>query len=297
MKTTFFAHSLMSLTLIFATTFSIQAMPRIENKESNKTDTLNIYHTNDTHSCIEPISAKERMFPGTAGYIRRATLMDKKRTEDPSLLLFDCGDFCQGTPYFNLFKGDVEIAMMNICKYDASALGNHEFDFGMENIKRMAEMAHFPIVCANYDLSATCLKDVIKKYVIIERKGIKIGIFGLSPQPAGLIQAKKTKGLIFLDPIETSKEMVHLLREKMKCDVVILLSHLGYSNSITSKLCSDRKLVLATSGIDIVLGGHSHTYLKEPVYLKNAKGIPTPITQMGKKATFVGHITIELEKE
>jgi len=296
MKTTFFAHGLISLTLIFGTSFSTRATTTIEEKKSNKTEILNIYHTNDTHSCIEPVSKKERLFPGTAGYVRRATFISNERKKDPSLLLFDSGDFCQGSPYFNIYKGDVEIAMMNVCKYDAATLGNHEFDFGMENIKRMAKMAHFPIVCANYDFSSTCLKNVIKKYIIIKQNGIKIGVFGLSPQPAGLIQAKKTEGLIFLDPIETTNKMVHILRNKLRCDVVILLSHLGYS-SVNSELCSDRKLVSATSGIDIILGGHSHTYLKEPIYLKNAKGIPTPITQMGKNASFVGHVTLELEKE
>lgn len=296
MKTTFFAHGLISLTLIFGTFFSTRATTTIEEKKSNKTKTLNIYHTNDTHSCIEPLSTKEKLLPGTAGYVRRATFISNEREKDPSLLLFDSGDFCQGSPYFNIYKGDVEIAMMNVCKYDAATLGNHEFDFGMENIKRMAKMAHFPIVCANYDFSSTCLKNVIKKYIIIKRNGIKIGVFGLSPKPAGLIQAKKTEGLIFLDPIDTSNKMVHILRNKLKCDVVILLSHLGYS-SINSELCSDRKLIPATSGIDLILGGHSHTYLKEPIYLKNTKGIPTPITQMGKNASFVGHVTLELEKE
>jgi len=296
MKTTFFSHSLLSLIFVFATTLSIQAMPGSDKENTNKAATLNIYHTNDTHSCIEPLSNKEKFFPGTAGYVRRATYIEQERIKHPDLLLFDSGDFCQGTPYFNLFKGDVEVSMMNVCKYDASALGNHEFDFGMENIKRMAEMAHFPILCANYDFSATCLKDVIKKYIVLEREGVKIGVFGLSPQPAGLIQAEKTEGIVYLDPIETSKEMVHLLRDKLNCDVVIVLSHLGFT-SMRPELCSDKKLVVATSGIDVVLGGHSHTYLKEPFYLKNAKGIPTPITQMGKNASFVGHVTIQLDKE
>jgi len=296
MKTTFFTHSLLSLTLVFATALSLQAMPEEDQKTTNKTEVLHVYDTNDTHSCIEPLSKKEKLFPGTAGYVRRATFMEQERVKHPDLLLFDSGDFCQGTPYFNLFKGDVEITMMNVCKYDAAALGNHEFDFGMENIKRMAEMAHFPILCANYDLSATCLKDVIKKYIVIERQGVKIGVFGLSPQPEGLIQAKNTEGVVFLDPIETSKKMVHLLRNELKCDVVIALSHLGFT-AMTPDLCSDQKLVAATSGIDIILGGHSHTYLKELVFKKNAKGILTPITQMGKNASFVGHVQIELEKE
>lgn len=296
MKNIFFAQSLMPLTLVFATTFALQAKPAIEKDNTNKTTVLNIYHTNDTHSCIEPISEKEKMLAGTAGYVRRATYIEQERIKDPELLLFDSGDFCQGTPYFNLFKGDVEISMMNVCKYDAAALGNHEFDFGMENIKRIAEMAKFPLLCANYDFSATCLKDVIKKYVVIERKGIKIGVFGLSPQPAGLIQAKKTEGILFLDPIKTSKEMVHLLRDELKCDVVIVLSHLGYSN-MKSDQCNDRKLVPATSGINFVLGGHSHTYLEKPVYMENAEGISTPITQMGKNASFVGHEIMKLEKE
>lgn len=159
-----------------------------------------VVHTNDTHSCIMPINPNyaDTLQADKGGYLRRATLVSKLRNEDPDLLLFDSGDFSQGSPYYNIFKGDVEISLMNYMGYDACTIGNHEFDFGLENMARIFRMADFPVVCCNYDFTGTVLQDIVKPYIILNRKGIKIGVFGLSPKLDGLVSAENYKGVDIL---------------------------------------------------------------------------------------------------
>lgn len=258
---------------------------------------LEIYHTNDVHSKIEPFPtdyATQRM-ADKAGFVRRVTYMEQERLKDPELLLFDCGDFSQGSPYYNLFKGSTEIGFMNLCKYDAGIIGNHEFDFGEENMKRIFQEANFPIVCANYTVKGTVLEDIVKPYTILYRKGLKIGVFGLGPQLEGLVQEKNYKGMTFLDPIPVANEVAQKLKEEEHCDLVICLSHLGWFNSPTKY--SDSNLVQNTRNIDVVLGGHTHTYLEHPMMVKNLDGKEIPISQMGKNAQWVGHLTLTFEKK
>ncbi|MDE5980795.1 MAG: metallophosphatase [Bacteroidaceae bacterium] len=252
---------------------------------------ITLLHTSDTHSCIEPISKNDLNADqaGKAGYLRRAALVDSLRNITPDLLLLDCGDFSQGSAYYSLFKGEVEVKLMNLMRYDACAIGNHEFDNGLENMARLFRMAQFPIICSNYDFTDTPVEGLVKPYTIIERGGLRIGILGVSPRLEGLV-AKATYGNTrYTDPAEAAQPIVDLLRKQEKCDLVICLSHLGYTDAPES----DITFIQKTRGIDVVLGGHSHTYFPQVKYLPNADGHLIPLDHQGKNARFVGKIVLE----
>lgn len=255
-----------------------------------------ILHSNDTHSCIIPLSENlaDTVMAGRGGYIRRATMIEQQRKTDPQLLLFDSGDFSQGSSYYTLFEGDVEVELMNRMKYDAATIGNHEFDFGMENMARLFRKANFPIVCCNYDFTGTPLEGIVKPYVVIRRYGIKIGVFGVGTELDGLVDDANCKGVKFLDPFEMSQKTVDILRDKEKCDVVVCLSHLGWGESL---IYCDEMLISKTSGIDLVLGGHSHSYFKQLRYQNNSKGQPVGDDQNGKSGVFIGKIVMKLAKK
>lgn len=254
---------------------------------------LVILHTNDTHSCIMPLNPNlaDTALAGRGGFLRRMALIEDERAKTPGLLLIDSGDFSQGSPYYNFYKGEVEVELMNRMGYDVATIGNHEFDFGLENMVRIFRMAKFPIVCANYDFAGTSVEGLVKPYTIIKRNGLKIGLFGLSPQPRGLVDTTKFVGVKYLDPVETARRMSALLKTK-KCDVVICVSHLGWEN----EELTDQMLVPATRDIDIVLGGHSHTYMKTLQYVKNVDGKDVPVDQNGKHGIWIGRIVLDLEK-
>lgn len=254
-----------------------------------------ILHTNDTHSTIEPVSqySKVKEAAGKAGCVRRATMVKQLREQNPDILLFDSGDFSQGSTYYTMYKGEVEVGLMNIMGYNAATLGNHEFDFGLDNLAKLARQALFPIVCSNCDFTGTPCQDVIKRYCVIERNGLRIGVFGLSPKIDGLIMKENIVGVKYIDPIEATKEVVTLLRGKEHCDIVICLSHLGWG--LAPEFIDDQLLISSTSGIDLVLGGHSHTYMREMEWVDNAEGMPVPVNQNGKHGAFVGKITLKAE--
>lgn len=256
---------------------------------------ITILHTNDTHSCVYPLNPNlaDTMLAGRGGFVRRVEMVKEERRKEPGLLLFDSGDFSQGSPYFTLYKGDVEVGLMNLMKYDAATLGNHEFDYGMENLARLLKVAKFPIVCANYDFTGTILEGKIKPYTIIKRDGVKIGVFGLSPQLEGLVLTDACAGVRYLDPVKTANDVAKLLKEKEKCDIVICLSHLGWDILGTD----DTEVMPKTRNIDIVLGGHSHSYFTEMQYKKNLDGKEIPNDQNGKHGIFVGKIVISLTKK
>ena len=255
---------------------------------------LVILHTNDTHSCIMPLNPNlaDTALAGRGGFLRRMALIEDERAKTPGLLLIDSGDFSQGSPYYNFYKGEVEVELMNRMGYDVATIGNHEFDFGLENMARIFRMAKFPIVCANYDFTGTSVEGLVKPYTIIKRNGLKIGLLGLSPQPKGLVDTTKFVGVKYLDPVETARRMAALLKTKKKCDVVICVSHLGWEN----EELTDQMLVPATRDIDIVLGGHSHTYMKTLQYVKNVDGKDVPVDQNGKHGIWIGRIVLDLEK-
>lgn len=254
---------------------------------------LVILHTNDTHSCIMPLNPNlaDTALAGRGGFLRRMALIEDERAKTPGLLLIDSGDFSQGSPYYNFYKGEVEVELMNRMGYDVATIGNHEFDFGLENMARIFRMAKFPIVCANYDFTGTTVEGLVKPYTIIKRNGLKIGLFGLSPQPRGLVDTTKFVGVKYLDPVETARRMAALLKMK-RCDVIICVSHLGWED----EELTDQMLVPATRDIDIVLGGHSHTYMKTLRYVKNVDGKDVPVDQNGKHGIWIGRIVLDLEK-
>lgn len=247
-----------------------------------------ILHTNDTHSRIEPIPETDKNAPDKGGVLRRAEYIEQVRRENKNVILLDAGDFLQGTPYYNLFKGKVETESMNMMQYDAATLGNHEFDYGLEGMKEVVEWAKFPILSSNYDFSETILKDAFQPYLILKRDGVKIGVIGINVQPRGLIATDNYMGMKFLDPIATANSFARKLKTVDKCDLIILLSHLGYT--------SDKKLAQESQNIDIIIGGHSHTYMREPDLVENADGKEVMIYQTAGRGIYVGRIDVELEK-
>jgi 5'-nucleotidase len=262
---------------------------------SGQTKQLVVLHTNDTHSTIYPLNPNlaDTLKAGRGGFIRRITMLREERKKNPGLLLFDSGDFCQGSPYYTMYKGDVEVGLMNRMGYDAGAIGNHEFDYGLENMARLFKNLNFPIVCSNYDFTGTAAEGVTKDYVILKRNGLKVGVFGLSPKMEGLVATENCVGVKFLDPIAEAKRVVAILKKK-KCDVIICISHLGWEilNGV-----DDQQLIAATTGIDLVLGGHSHTYFESLRYVKNLEGKEIPVDQNGKHALFVGKMILDFKKK
>ena len=256
---------------------------------------LLILHTNDTHSCIMPLKTTlaDTLKAGRGGYLRRMEMVNEERKANPDLLLFDSGDFSQGSPYYTMFKGDVEVGLMNMMHYDAATIGNHEFDFGLENMARLFRMAEFPIVCANYDFTGTCVEGLVKPYVVIKRNGMKIGVFGLAPEMKGLVSDKNCVGVKFLDPVAKAQEMADILKNEKKCDLVVCISHLGWGTSGVN----DQVMMSKTRNIDIVLGGHSHTFFNTLRYVKNLDGVSVPNDQNGKSGIFVGRLLVDMKKK
>lgn len=252
---------------------------------------LLILHTNDTHSQIYPLPANlaDTMRAGRGGFVRRIAMLKAEREKTPGLLLFDSGDFSQGSPYYTLYKGDVEAGLMNLMHYDAGTIGNHEFDFGLENMARLFRKLNFPIVCSNYDFTGTPVEGTVVKHTIIHRKGFKIGVFGICPKMDGLVDLNKCRGVKFLDPIECAQQQVDELH-KEGCNYIICISHLGWTNY--PDLITDKKLIEATEGIDLVLGGHSHTFFKQLEYVKDKSGKMVPVDQNGKSGIFIGKIVV-----
>ena len=251
--------------------------------------TLTILHTNDTHSCIMPLSENlaDTLQAGRGGFIRRIAMLKEERKSDPNLLLFDSGDFSQGSPYYTLFKGDVEVGLMNMMHYDAGTIGNHEFDYGFDNMARVFKRLNYPIVCANYDFTGTELAKIVKSYVIIKRNGLKIGVFGLSPKLDGLVDHKNYLTTRYLDPVATAQKMVDVLKGK-KCDLIICITHLGWDEHGMG----DQEVIRGTRGIDLVLGGHSHTYFQTLRYVKDLDGKLVPVDQNGKSGIYIGKMTL-----
>ncbi|MBQ8047297.1 MAG: metallophosphatase [Prevotella sp.] len=256
---------------------------------------LTILHTNDTHSTIYPLNPNlaDTLKAGRGGFVRRIAMIEDERKKDPDLLLFDSGDFSQGSPYYTMYKGDVEVELMNRMHYDAATIGNHEFDFGLDNMARLFKLAKFPIICANYDFTGTPVEGLVKPYIIIKRKGIKIGVFGLAPEMKGLVDETKCVGVKYLDPAETANRMATMLKKKKKCDMVICVSHLGWQE----RGMGDQVMVAGSHDIDLVLGGHSHTYFEDLRYTPDAEGRLIPVDQNGKHAIFVGKMKVDLKRK
>ena len=262
--------------------------------DAKKHKQLVILHTNDTHSTIFPIKQNidDKEIAGRGGYLRRVNMLKEQRQQHPDLLLFDSGDFSQGSGYYTLFKGEVEIGLMNQMGYDAVTIGNHEFDFGLDNLARIFRMANFPIVCSNYDCKGTVLEGLVKPYITLKRNGVKIGVFALSPALKGLVFDGNCQGITYLDPAETAQKYINFLRKQEKCDIVICISHLGWKESEYT----DEMLLKGIEGCDLVLGGHTHTYMKQLEYAPDKTGKLIPVDQNGKHGAFIGKLLLNLEK-
>ncbi|MDJ1467058.1 metallophosphatase [Cytophagaceae bacterium DM2B3-1] len=255
---------------------------------------LTILHTNDVHSRIEPFPMDGSRNQGLGGVARRAALIKKIREEQKNVLLLDAGDIFQGTPYFNMFNGELEMRMMTDMGYDAATMGNHDFDNGMEGFYKQLPHAKFPILVSNYDFSNTILKNSTQPYKIFKKDGLKIGVFGLGIELAGLVEKKNYGDTIYLDPIKKGNEMAAILKNDHACDLVICLSHLGY-NYKESKV-SDQVLAKNTRNIDLIIGGHTHTFLDQPEDVKNLDGHITTINQVGWAGINLGRIDYYFEK-
>ena len=247
---------------------------------------ITILHTNDTHSQIDPLPPNDRN-AGKGGVARRATLVKKIRRENPNTLLVDAGDVMQGTPYFNFYRGEVEYKAMSAIGYDAGTLGNHEFDNGVEALSAALKFANFDLVSANYDVKGTVLEGRVKPYVVKTLGGIRVGLFGLGVSPVALITPANFKGVTYNDPVVSAREVVKTLREKERCALVVCMSHLGYY--VDGKR-GDSFVASQVDGIDFIAGGHTHTFMDQPVLQKQPCGAETMIFQVGKSGINVGRV-------
>ncbi len=258
---------------------------------------ITILHTNDTHSHVEPFEASHYRYANKGGVARRATLVENVRKENPNTLLLDAGDIFQGTPYFNYFGGELEFKLMSMLKYDLATIGNHDFDNSIEGLYKQLPNAKFDFVSANYNFKNTVLDTHVKPYKIFKKDGIKIGIFGLGIKLDGLVSPKMYKETQYLDPIEISQDMSRILKEEEQCDLIICLSHLGYySRRNPTKIC-DLNLAKATKDIDLIIGGHSHTFLPKPTIIKNADDKNVLVNQVGCYGINVGRIDFYFDEE
>jgi 5'-nucleotidase len=253
---------------------------------------LVILHTNDTHSNIDPFPKNHAKFPDKGGVSRRAKLIQSIRDQHEHVLLLDAGDVFQGTPYFNKFKGVLEMKVMQEMGYDAMTMGNHDFDIGIEGFVHAKQHASFPIVNCNYNFEQTLLKGQVSTSIVLKKAGRKIGITGVGIDLNGLVANSQTKGLVYNDPISAVQREVNNLRRK-GCDLVVCLSHLGFEYA-ESKV-SDRVLAENTSGIDIIIGGHTHTFLEKGVILQNKEGKSVVINQVGYGGLQLGRIEVEFD--
>ncbi len=265
--------------------------------KSSDTKHLTILHTNDVHSYIDPFPADHPRNANMGGVSRRAAIIENIRKENPNLLLLDAGDIFQGTPYFNYYGGELELKLMSMMKYDLGTLGNHDFDNGIEGFYSQMHNASFDFVTSNYDFNNTVLQGKTKQYKIFDKNGIKVGIFGLGIELAGLVDSKNYKETKYLNPVEIAQDLSHILKHEQKCDLVICLSHLGYKYNDEKDKISDVKLATLTKDIDLIIGGHTHTFLDKPTILKNSEGKEVIVNQAGCYGINMGRIDFYFDND
>ena len=264
--------------------------------DQNSDYKLTILHTNDQHSRIEPFDSSYSRNPNQGGFARRAALIQKIREEEKNVLLLDSGDTFQGTPYFNFFGGELEFKLMSMMGYDASTMGNHDFDNGLEGFKKVLPNAKFPFICSNYDFKNTILDGQTLPYKVFKKNGIKVGIFGVGIELAGLVGKKSYGETVYLNPVEIAQHYATFLRNEKKCDLVICLSHIGYDYKDNPRKISDKILASQTDGIDLILGGHTHTFLPEPQTFVNKSGKNVMVNQVGWAGLLLGKINFYFDK-
>jgi len=254
-----------------------------------------ILHTNDVHSRIEPFPMDGGKHQGKGGFSARASLIEKIRKEEGSenVLLFDAGDILQGTPYFNYFQGDIEFKLMSAMKYDATAIGNHDFDGGLENLARLAAMSDFPLICSNYEVNNTALENLVLPYKIFDRGDLKIGVYSLGIELNGLVPDKLIKGIVCNEALQKAIYYEKLLHSKHKCDLIICLSHLGYAYK--NDKISDSIIAQNTKYTDLIIGGHTHTFMSKPELFPNKSGNSCCVFQTGWGGINLGRTDFEIE--
>ena len=263
----------------------------------NKTVKITVLHTNDVHSHIDPFGPNDVKNPNKGGVSRRATLIQKLRKENPNTLLLDAGDIFQGTPYFNYFGGALEFKLMSLLDYDVATIGNHDFDNGIEGLYAQLPHAKFDFISANYDFQNTVMNTHVKPYKVFYKEGVKIGVFGLGVELKGLVNPDAFKETKYLNPVEIAQDMSRILKLEEKCDLIICLSHLGNRYDEKPQKISDVKLARATKNIDLIIGGHTHTFLNEPTKETNAAGKTVLINQVGCYGLYMGKIDFYFESE
>ena len=258
---------------------------------------ITILHTNDVHSHVEPFSKDHSEFPNKGGFERRATLISEIRRQNPNTLLFDAGDIFQGTPYFNFYGGEIEFKLMSMLGYDAITIGNHDFDNGMDGLDKQLPNAKFDIISSNYDFKNTILESKVSDYKIYNKSGIKIGVFGLGIELEGLVSKDLYKETKYLDPIDIANDTAKKVKETENCDIVICLSHLGYKYEKFPNKISDLNLAKSTKNIDLIIGGHTHTFMNKPVVVKNNVGNDVLINQVGCFGLYLGRIDFSFDSD
>lgn len=257
---------------------------------------ITILHTNDVHSRIDPFPDNHSLYPNLGGIARRATLVEHIRKENPYTLLLDAGDIFQGTPYFNFYGGELEFKLMSMLRYDAATIGNHDFDNGLDGLLAQMPHASFDLLSANYDFSHTPMNGFVKPYKTFLLDGIKVGVFGLGIALEGLVAKKLFKETVYLDPFEIARETTNILKTEEQCDLVICLSHLGYSYTDPQRP-DDLKLAAQTQDIDLIIGGHTHTFLEKPTVQKNKIGKNVIINQVGCYGINLGRLDFYFDSE
>ena len=271
--------------------FSLQSF------NSKSTKHITILHTNDTHSHIDPFPSTHAKYANRGGIARRANLVETIRKENPNTLLLDAGDIFQGTPYFNFYGGELEFKLMSLLKYDAVTIGNHDFDNGIDGLFSQLPNAKFDFLSANYNFENTVLDTHVKPYKVFIKDGIKIGVFGLGIELQGLVNLQNYKETTYLNPIEIAQDISRILKEDKQCDLVICLSHLGYHYKPVHNKIGDLEFASKTKNIDLIIGGHSHTFLPKPTVTKNSIGENVLINQVGCYGINVGRIDFYFDND
>ena len=257
---------------------------------------LTILHTNDVHSRIDPFPLDGSRNEGMGGAARRAARIMDIRNKEKNVLLLDAGDILQGTPFYNFFGGELEFKLMSKMNYDAATIGNHDFDGGLEGLNKVMPLGNFPLLISNYNFKNTLIKGKTKPYQVFIKDGIRIGVFGLGIELDGLVPKKLYGETQYLDPVKTAQKYASLLRNEEKCDLVICLSHLGYKfRNEPEKIC-DASLAQMTSDIDIITGGHTHTFMRTPDVIKNKVGKEVIVNQAGWAGIMLGRLDVYFER-
>ena len=255
---------------------------------------ITILHTNDVHSHIDPFGPNDGRNANKGGVARRATLIQRLRQENPNTLLLDAGDIFQGTPYFNYYGGELEFKLMSMLDYDAATIGNHDFDNGIDGLYAQLPHAQFDFISANYNFKNTIMDGHVAPYKIFIKNGVRIGVFGLGIELEGLVGKDMFKETKYLDPIEIAQDMSRILKTEEQCDLIICLSHLGYDYENPQKV-SDRSLARSTKDIDLIIGGHTHTFLNKPTVETNVIGKSVLVNQVGGYGLYIGKVDFYLE--